>query len=187
MTLLKKLATAVALAFMAYGTAGATIIDCESSIENKVTGATDCERSTTYNNDVRNLPPPGDPLAVNREGGFFDFTDWVFLKKDEGSAGTGQTGSYHFGGLYDSMMLIFKDGGDTWIVGYLVETVSGTWSTPFTNPPFTGVKGGPRDNSHLSYYVRGDRQEIPEPAALGLLGFGLAGLGLAIARRRKKQ
>lgn len=48
------------------------------------------------------------------------------------------------------------------------------------------ITSGNTKLSHVSLYGRGGGSEAPEPAALGILGLGLVGLGIARRRRQKK-
>jgi hypothetical protein len=170
-------------------------------ISGKVSGATACTISDATQ-DFQNT----DPITVNDPPGFFNITDWFFHGKigtanlaGTGTAG-GQSGTFDLSGLTGlggTVMLVFKDGGGTTLVGYLLGSLSGTWDSPFTIPPFVNANGSsPKDVSHISVYSFGDDPDdcvpgdtrpecnppVPEPGTLGLLGLGLLGLGLS--RRR---
>ena len=146
-----------------------------------------------------------DDLAlVNTDPGFFGITDWLFDGKfdnigqsdeEEYSSyfdftGGVQSGTFtYLGGLGDGdVMFVFKDGGSTNLVAYLIDLAAmsagaeGAYSSPFVIPPFDFTGSPPRDISHISVYYRmGFDFDIPEPGALGLLGLGL--LGFALVRR----
>lgn len=145
---------------------------------------------------------------VNAKG-FFGINTWTFDGKydDIGTVsgtespisklfdftGNNQSGSFTYNashglGSIDKIMMVFKDGGDTNLVGYLVSPKGGSYSSPFIEPPFDFPGEPPRAISHISvYYTTSSSStsgggEVPEPGVLGLLGLGL--LGLALARRR---
>jgi len=158
-------------------------------ISANVTGAMGC----TISDQSQDMLQPS--LTVNETPGFFGFTDWQFGGKDEtgGQLGTWDidahvTVDFADTSTLDSMwMLIFKDGAGTTLVGYLLEddVYSGSWSTPFVNPPFLNTSGAPKDVSHVSYYVRtGSSSDLPEPGTLTLLPLGL--IGIAALRRNSK-
>lgn len=135
---------------------------------------------------------------------FFGQNDWRFDGRfnvggeEAGTifdfAGGGQSGSFTLLSslaAYEDVMLVFKDGQNTNLVGYLVDG-AGTYTSPFENPPFLGVRNT-KDVSHVSVYTRGTGGDIPgdtpggtpvpEPATLALVGAAL--FGLAMTRRRK--
>jgi hypothetical protein len=169
-----------------------------------VTGATACTISDDFQDNVNA------PLVVNDTPGFFNITTWEFLAKDETG---GLSGTYNFsdeiaalglpglGLVIDKLMLVFKDGSDTTLTGYLVDTASGDWDTPFVFPAFDikelqekkgvySLKGPDEKNvSHISAYYTTKRAPpppppVPLPAAGWALLAALGGLGLAARRRR---
>ncbi|MDX9884116.1 PEP-CTERM sorting domain-containing protein [Thauera sp.] len=188
--------------------ASAAVIQCSSltpDISSQVVTNAGCEILSPLNGQV-NDDVAG--TAVN-EGGFFGATAsdpdslWTFGGKylESGStpyAGISITGTALEGtwsvdqtvlNMYE-IMFIFKDGNDTNLVGYLIETTSGTYETPFLLPPFVAENGNAtsKNISHVSVYYRdaGDGgpppAEVPEPGPLSLLGLGL--MGLWFARRK---
>jgi hypothetical protein len=145
------------------------------------------------------------PLTVNEDGGFFDIDTWEFEGKigedlsGDGYAdltgagdGEGQSGDYDltslFAGLTGDIMLVFKDGVGS-LVGYTLslDDLAGSWTTPFTCPPFESNQGRcngfPKDVSHISVYSN-VVAAIPLPAGGLLLVGALGALGLAKRRRR---
>jgi hypothetical protein len=112
-----------------------------------------------------------------------------------GGSGSGQSGTYDIttavGLITDpiaNVMFVFKDGGSTTLVGYLIDLVdglTGTWSTPFLNPPFGAPGDGSRDTSHISVYFQEGTSVVPLPAALPLFGGALGILGLLGWRKRR--
>ena len=192
--MLRKFAVAacVSLGTLAYGGASAAVLACPPNISTLVSGTTACQ----YTLDVATDDVGTVPFTVNQQA-FFSFTDWQFDSRifDSPTGAGGQGGSWDITTIFDSswtdVMLIFKGGADetfdmNGLVGYLLEdgTLSGTWQSPFRNPPFTDLAPTQTQNTlHISVYFRDDGTEVAEPTPLALLAFGLIGLGLA--RRRQ--
>lgn len=204
-------ALALAMGLALSGNANAAFLSCAGdgyNIGDNVSTATDCTILAPLDGAVNDsVSPPVSSYTVNVEE-FFGFDDWLFDGKWDstdagfvdtsdlfaftaGPDGAGVGGSFEYvGGIDDilNIMFVFKDGGDTNLVGYLVPGADGTYTSPFEEPPFSFNGDSPKDTSHISVYYRIGEEpdnpgEIPEPGMLFLMGAGLLGLGLA--RRRK--
>ncbi len=160
-----------------------TAPDSSYDISGNVTGAHDC----TISNKTQDFTQT-DPLTVNEDGGFFGMDNWMFAGKigeDEGydGLGEGESGSYDFTDVYmpgHTYMLVFKSGAGTFLTGYKLNdgVTSGTWDSPFVEPPFSFPGNGPKDVSHISVY----KKPVPEP--LTILGAGAA-ISFGTAFKRK--
>ncbi|MDQ8023298.1 MAG: PEP-CTERM sorting domain-containing protein [Moraxellaceae bacterium] len=162
--------------------AQAGTISCPASISNGVTGSIACEYSTASTQDFLNT----DPLTVNADA-FFGFSDWIFggkigVNAGYSGTGTGMSGTWGIPSLDGDVMLVFKSGNGTTVVGYLLadDTFGGSWESPFENPPFLTIPNT-KNVSHISVYLR-DSGEIPEPAPLALLAIGLMACSLLRSR-----
>ncbi|WP_414564254.1 MULTISPECIES: PEP-CTERM sorting domain-containing protein [unclassified Anabaena] len=182
------------IATLAAAPAHAATFACESSISGLVSGTSACERSNSATQDFLNT----NPMTVNSEE-FFDSTNWVFggkIGENTGYLGTGEgkTGTWNISSVventWENIMLVFKSGQGTTLVGYQLEdgVTSGTWSSPFLKSVFGFNGGNVKDVSHISvYYTVGDPKppvtQVPEPATI--LALGLVAGGMAVSRRRK--
>lgn len=174
----------------------ATLVTCTGvNTLSLVEHASACQRSDATQDFISN------PMTVNTEG-FFGSSDWVYLDKDD-PAGNGQTGTWSLTNnewaTYGNIMLIFKDGEGTTLLGYLLTPTftSGDWDSPFRaddefpnlcvhhdakgNKPAYDDCSKVKNVSHVTYYGRGtpageDPPPTPvsEPATLVLMMLGLA-------------
>jgi hypothetical protein len=177
--------SAVVLLF-SFGIVNAAYMDCPSAIAGSVTGAGDCEVSDDHHDFVAT-----DPMTVNTDSGFFGIDTWSFIARSEGGDdGLGVAGNWNipdmFWDQYNEIMMVFKDGNATTLVGYLLDdqATSGAWTSPFVPSvfPVSDIK----EVSHISYYGALEsttNTPVPEPQTALLFGLGL--IGLVYGRKRK--
>ena len=191
---LSVLGTAIATSLVTLATpAQAAILGCPAGTADNVTGAAACQYSTTATQDSVS---PNKPLTVNQDGGFFGITNWAFGGKigevtGFNGTGSGQSGTWNLSSIFnptwDNVMLVFKSGKDTTLVGYQLaqDVTSGSWSSPFESSLFSEL-ANTKDVSHISVYFQegsGSSSAVPEPTTMA--GLAIAGAGLAASRRRK--
>ena len=180
----------VGMALVTSVPAQAFTIGCPSSVADNVTGTSGCQYSSSADQDS---VTPSKPLTVNQES-FFGFTDWSFggkIGENAGYAGTpsGQSGSWNLASVFKSswtdVMLIFKSGNGTKLVGYELkdDVKSGNWSSPFESSLFGG--NNTKDVSHISVYYRegSNSAAVPEPATI----LGTMAAGSLLLSRKKLQ
>lgn len=166
-------------------------LGCNAAIANDLQGASACGMGAANQDSVS----PNSPLTVNQEA-FFGFNNWRFGGKlGEGNyaktgSGSGQAGQFDLSSVFKSswedVMLVFKSGNKTTLVGYLLNdnVTTGSWTSPFDKAVFD--VSNTRDVSHVSVYYRegsGSSAAVPEPTTMA--GIALAGAGLAAYRRRR--
>jgi hypothetical protein len=165
------------LASLAFS-AQAAVIDCPTGYLQLVSNTNACQYSSQATQDFLNT----NPMTANAEG-FFGYTDWSFITKDddvESASGTWSLDAPKWS-AFEEIMMIFKSGRGTTLVGYNINfgATGGTWASPFSATLFE--LRNTRDVSHISFYGRSS-VPVSEPSLLILL---LLGLGiLALSRLR---
>ena len=167
--------------------------------------------------DPASVPsPPNQDLSNDSEDvvnlhGFFGYTDWTQLERDNtpgidpgvwlniepergANEGTWAILSPNFWSVYGTAMLVFKDGNlpgkypDGCVNTGRNQTClrTPTWVGYLVSPGHLSGDWGwfdPANLSHATLYVReGDDHQVPEPGTLALLWLGL--MGLAATRQR---
>lgn len=175
---IKRCLVGAALISVAALNTQAGVIDCPANVATLVSNTSACQYSDSATQDFLNT----DPMTVNAEA-FFGVSDWAFIGKSDGVNAT--SGNWTLGAdswdAFDNIMMIFKSGRDTTLVGYLLNegATNGTWESPFSAPLFD-VKNT-RDVSHMSFYGR-ESIPVPEPSLLILLLLGLGSIALSRLR-----
>lgn len=209
-TFAKMALATVCLAGLAIcGSANAAVLACSGTgydISNRVQNSIGCTILGPLDGQVNDSVNGAASTYTVNINNFFSFNTWKFDGKYQDGAdssslfnftGGGASGTYKFVGsnIYSQLMLVFKDGQGTNLVGYLVNASSASkdYSTPFSDPPFD-LPGNStsHDISHISvYYQLGDPPvpptgKTPEPGTIAILGLGLLSLGFASLGSKKK-
>ena len=197
---------ATGMALLATPAQAGTFSSCVGSgydITDSVTGTSNCAISDDFNQDFQNGSSDISEYTVN-EAGFFGSSDWQFSGKlgvgGFAGDGEGQSGTWDLSDViqdnWNDVMLVFKSGKGTQLVGYQVEdgVISGSWESFYEKSVGSfDIKGkNAKDVSHISvYYNVVDEPEVssirkvPEPMALSSLA--LVGAAAVVRRRKKKQ
>lgn len=188
-------ATVVANSAPAHAASFRSCTTNQFNIADNVTGTSGCQISNDFSQDFLNT----NPSTVN-QAGFFGLTNWEFGGKigensGYGGTGSGQSGTWNISNViqnsWDDIMLVFKSGQGTNLVGYKVTdgVTSGNWSSPFEKAAFDFNGKGSRDVSHISvYYTKGAKPpvtSVPEPGTI--VALSLVGGSILVSRRRKNQ
>ncbi|WP_026278713.1 MULTISPECIES: PEP-CTERM sorting domain-containing protein [unclassified Thioalkalivibrio] len=196
--------TLLLLSLSLSGTTQAALLDCSAlsgSVADRVTNNAGCQILSPLDGAAADFTA-GDPSSwlVNTAGGtgFFGFSDWLFDGRWT-SPGTNSStlasfdGNRHSGQWaldaeweYGDLLFLFNHGSGTNLVGFLMTGMSGSYNSPFTQPPFDYPGMATRNISHISVYYRsGAAGTVPEPRTMLLMGLGLGLLGLVLRRNRR--
>ncbi|SHF82987.1 hypothetical protein SAMN05444339_1159 [Loktanella atrilutea] len=179
----------LALTFFGATAVSAATTTCSTAVAATLSPNMGCEVSTSSNQDSVS---PNKPLTVNLDG-FFGSTDWSFLNKQEigEESPAAQGGTLNISSTlwstYGRILAIFKDGKDTFLTGFLLNTDGTTFT--YTSP-FLRTGKSPKDVSHISFYGQGTPDgdtggpsPVPLPAGLPMLA---SALGLAVFLRKRR-